>query len=280
MIDISARLFSSSALPVLVKELERILTFTYTEMTNAQWSDLAKEMSVTLDVGEASREQMVAMSSTQLLARSFAFIRRTKPTCDTQRNPLETLELMDNPTSDRNWYGTYLTTTGATPGPFVERIRSSLELSLGANLRLGPTLRAHSAVTASEPIDGARVVLVLLDVGIEDSAGSTTGNLELVEELESAIRHGLLIVPVLLPGVSVPREAMTPPPLRPMLAYTFTEIRDDPNYGDDVSRILRFCRSHTSPAPGFIGTALPDDIPLHAQILVHALVNAAHTCAS
>ena len=120
-----------------------------------------------------------------------------------------------------------------------------------------------------------KALVLLLDQDIGSESEGDLQNEMLMVEIETALANNIRILPVLLPGIDIPREDSLTSETQSLLSFTFTQIRDDPEYANDIIRIIRFCRWHLAPHSGFIGTPLPGNIPSYAIGSVKSLVNTA-----
>jgi hypothetical protein len=67
-------------------------------------------------------------------------------------------------------------------------------------------------------------------------------------EIETALKRGIPIVPVMVDGASIPGMNELPPSLREIAFRHGTVVRPDPDFHRDVDRLIKACQSHGSGA--------------------------------
>ena len=99
-------------------------------------------------------------------------------------------------------------------------------------------------VAIEEALDQAAVVLVVIGphwVSISDPAGrrriDDPGDTVRIE-IESALRRGTRMVPVLVEGAVMPRPTELPEPLRPLSYRNAVVVRPDPDFASDMERLV------------------------------------------
>ena len=99
-------------------------------------------------------------------------------------------------------------------------------------------------VAIEKALDQAAVVLVVIGprwVSMSNAAGrrriDDPGDM-VRAEIESALRHGTRIVPVLVEGAVMPRPTELPEPLRPLSYRNAVVVRPDPDFASDMERLV------------------------------------------
>ena len=132
----------STHLPVLVKEVERIIGFCYNNMTEQDWTNMSSQLANEVSTGSLpSREEMAAMSATGLLSDEFAFIRRRERTRNTWKDPLSFLQSLNRTVIDYNWYQVYVTHVSNPVKPITERILCFAKKGFGRQCHREPSFQ-------------------------------------------------------------------------------------------------------------------------------------------
>lgn len=113
------------------------------------------------------------------------------------------------------------------------------------NIPPGAKFDDHIKTTLSQ----CRVALVLIGpnwAGAGAAGGSRLDDAEdLVRiEVETALARDVYVVPVLVNGAQLPRPDQLPPSLRPLLGRQAAIIRRDPDFRDDMKRLVQALRSN------------------------------------
>ncbi|MQA29419.1 MAG: TIR domain-containing protein [Luteitalea sp.] len=69
-------------------------------------------------------------------------------------------------------------------------------------------------------------------------------------ELETALERNLLVIPVLIEGASMPGPAEVPPSIRPLCYRTAVPVRPDPDFKNDIERLVVTLRVSQEHQPG------------------------------
>jgi hypothetical protein len=269
--------------PGFVDKISSIVKFCYDGMTDLQWSKIQSEFleweqreRSASDQVEPSREQLVAMSATNLISDDFAIIPRAKVQKRSVGRTLEIIESMGSSSLTQPQYKTFATYRAVDEYFMLERIFGDLEQSLGNNVIFSDVSRNR--------VDAAEIEVILapcntflLFIGQEfiSRAGLHDPDDRLRVEVEVALLKKLQIIPVLLPGVDFSRASQLPDSLQTLLSFNFLEVRNDPHYVTDIERLISFCRGSTMPPFGISALMLPNQLPLHAALHVQILARSA-----
>jgi len=114
------------------------------------------------------------------------------------------------------------------------------------SIPLGVNFKQH----LENAVMGCRLLLVVMGQrwsGREAGGGRSniTDPVDFVRiEIETAIQRSLPIIPVLVQGVRIPRPEDLPDSLRPLVYYSAIEVRPDPDFHSDVTRLITGIEGH------------------------------------
>ncbi len=106
-----------------------------------------------------------------------------------------------------------------------------------------------------EAIRGSKVVLAVIGQGWASASVAASGSRRLDDandfvrvEVETALRLGIPVIPVLVQGAAIPAAADLPESLRPLLVRNGIAVRSDPDFRGDVERLAASLDRLAAPA--------------------------------
>src|SRR5208282_758577 len=121
------------------------------------------------------------------------------------------------------------------------------------NIPLGVDFREH----LTRAVSGCDAVLVIigrcwLDARDDGGQRRLDDARDYVRiEVEVALKRGVPVIPVLVQGVSMPKETTLPPSIKPLTLRNGTPVRPDPDFHHDMDRLAEGLDKHfRAGAPG------------------------------
>jgi hypothetical protein len=135
--------------------------------------------------------------------------------------------------------------------PYAGRICDRLSAVFGSDHVFMDVEDLRPGEDFTQAIDAtiARCRVVVAVIGPEwlETLRARAGQEDLVEhEIAAALRRGITLVPVLVGGAAMPREADLPPALKSLARRQAAVIRDA-GFDDDINRLVRAVRGSMSP---------------------------------
>jgi hypothetical protein len=112
------------------------------------------------------------------------------------------------------------------------------------SIPLGIDFRKH----LTESVEACQVLLAVIGRTWIESRGSERrldDPRDFVRiEIETALERSIPIVPLLVQGAAMPNEEDLPPSLRPLAYYNAISIRPDPDFHQDMTRLIKGIEAH------------------------------------
>ena len=107
----------------------------------------------------------------------------------------------------------------------------------------------------TESISQCKVCLVIIGprwINAKDGDGNLRLNDPddwVANEISSALQQGLIVIPVLIDGASMPNASSLPESIKPLTKNNAATVRSDPDFDPDITRLFSAVSQHVEPKP-------------------------------
>ena len=271
----------TGGLPSSLDTIEETLTFCNDLIEKEGWESVQARFTrdMKLPAGEEvpNPNAMIASAITGGLQEQFAVIRKkTVPPRDVGY-AIDVLERASRDLLDRHWRKVYITKRKGDRGLFDLRIERVLRRSLGNNAIFYEEAEMaegdESIDKARERMAGCRALIMFVDTDFQRLGSSPDECERLQNELRVALNANMSVVPVLLPGVETHAGESYPRWVLDLFAFNIARVRPEPDFSQDIKRLLRFCRTVVNPSVGYCGVPFPLDLSHAAVLSLRTLAN-------
>lgn len=264
-----------SSFPSVADIIGRITKTCYSGFSDGDWKRMEKRLrGISEPTGSVSKAQMVAMAAAQSLADEFFIVRKGEKPSRPGENPLEIIKSVGANFTRRENLRTYVSYLDADRSGVIERMTARLSEAMGDNVIIAsrPTLNSR----AHQIMGGCATYLLVLEPRVLSVTPESPAGKRLRREIGLAMKKGLKIIPVLLPGMESPRDEDFPETLLPIMGFSHFQLRNDPDFSNDVDQLILFCRTCSMAKSASASLTLPRNIPYHSLPAIKGL----YSCAS
>lgn len=261
----------------LTATINKLLQYIYGGgIADDDWENLIDDIKSRTGSNEnISKEEYVAAALTTIVFNEFSFIPRTQTNRISLEMSFKLLSTYKEYKVEQTQHKVYISYKSSSRNIFLQRILDTIGRLLAKNSFFTESSKREGDKTDIEnKLLKCKVFLLFIDSEFERNSDLFNKNDRLRLELEIALKTGVRIIPLLLPGGDIPRTSQLPESLQPILSYTFSQVRADPDYIDDMDRIISYCRESITTNDNQVKLATPYKLPIYADSSIRALVGA------